>query len=339
MLDTPGFGNFIQEARGALRVADAAIVVVDAVSGVMVQTEKAWGYAEEFQLPATDRRSTEWIATPPASSDRSNRSSRAWAACAFRSRFPRAKRRVQGRGRPDSDEGIHLSDRRLRKIHRVGDSCRHRRARAGISRQAGRSRRGERREADGEVLRQRVAYRRRTDRRSEEAGRRRKDLSRVVLVRCTANIGIQPLLNSILSLLPDAVARGTGHGKGYSGKEVQRKIADNEPFSAFVFKTFSDPFTGRISLFRVYSGTLTTELQPYNVNKSVTERFGSIVLLQGKTQVSVPKLHAGDIAAVAKLKETQTGDTLADKAHQIIYSGREVDRARDLVRDRTEVAR
>ena len=84
-------------------------------------------------------------------------------------------------------------------------------------------------------------------------------------------------------------------------------------------KTFSDPFTGRISLFRVYSGTLTTELQPYNPNKGVTERFGSIVLLQGKTQVGVPKLHAGDIAAVAKLKETQTGDTLSDKAHPITY--------------------
>ena len=92
-----------------------------------------------------------------------------------------------------------------------------------------------------------------------------------------------------------------------------------------MFKTFSDPFTGRISLFRVYSGTLTTELQPFNVNKSVSERFGSIVLLQGKTQVPVPKLHAGDIAAVAKLKETQTGDTLADKAHPITLFRREVD--------------
>ena len=72
-----------------------------------------------------------------------------------------------------------------------------------------------------------------------------------------------------MNYLPDAVSRGTVTGKDTHGKEVQRKIADNEPFSAFVFKTFSDPFTGRISLFRVYSGVLTAETQPYNVNKSV----------------------------------------------------------------------
>jgi elongation factor G len=141
----------------------------------------------------------------------------------------------------------------------------------------------------------------------------------VLYISAIGNIGIQPLLNSILNLLPDATARGTVTGKDPQGKDVQRKVADNESFSAFVFKTFSDPFTGRVSLFRVYSGTLTTELQPFNTNKGSTERFGSIVLLQGKTQVAVPKLHAGDIAAVAKLKDTQTGDTLCDKTHLITY--------------------
>jgi elongation factor G len=143
----------------------------------------------------------------------------------------------------------------------------------------------------------------------------------ILYTSATNNIGIQPLLNAILSFLPDAVTRGTVTGKDLQGKPAQRKIADNEPFSAFVFKTYSDPFTGRISLFRVYSGTLSTDLQPYNPSKGVTERLGSIVLLQGKTQVSVPRVHAGDIAAVAKLKETQTADTLCDKAHPIAYEG------------------
>ena len=141
----------------------------------------------------------------------------------------------------------------------------------------------------------------------------------VLYTSAIGNVGIQPLLSAVVNFLPDATVRGSVTGKDLHGKEIQRKIVDNEPFSAFVFKTFSDPFTGRISLFRVYSGTLTTELQPYNPNKGVTERFGSIVLLQGKTQVAVPKVHAGDIAAAAKLKETQTGDTLCDKAHPIIY--------------------
>jgi elongation factor G len=140
----------------------------------------------------------------------------------------------------------------------------------------------------------------------------------ILYTSAVGNMGIQPLLNAILNLLPDAVARGTVTGKDAHGKEIQRKIADNEPFSAFVFKTFSDPFTGRVSLFRVYSGQASTEVQPYN-SKGTSERFGSIVLLQGKTQVTVPKVLAGDIAAVAKLKDTTTGDTLSDKTHPISY--------------------
>ncbi len=109
------------------------------------------------------------------------------------------------------------------------------------------------------------------------------------------------------------------HGKDSRGDDVERKVADSEPFSAFVFKTFSDPFTGRISLYRVYSGVLTSDVHPYNVQKSAAERFAQIATMQGKTLVQVPKLHAGDIGAVAKLKETATGDTLTDKTHEIIY--------------------
>jgi elongation factor G len=84
----------------------------------------------------------------------------------------------------------------------------------------------------------------------------------ILYTSATGNIGIQPLMNAIVNFLPDAVARGTVTAKDGHGKEVQRKIADNEPFSAFVFKTYSDPFTGRISLFRVFSGTATTDVQP-----------------------------------------------------------------------------
>ena len=141
----------------------------------------------------------------------------------------------------------------------------------------------------------------------------------VLFAAATANIGIAQVLNAIVSYLPDAVSRSPVSGKDSHGKDVERKIADNEPFSAFVFKTFSDPFTGRISLFRVYSGILTTDTQPYSMTKNVTERFGQIATMQGKTLVPVTRLHAGDIGAAPKLKETITGDTLSDKTHQISY--------------------
>jgi elongation factor G len=320
MLDTPGFGNFIQEARGALRVADAAIVVVDAVSGVMVQTEKGWAYAEEFQLPrlvVVNRMDRD-----TASFDRSLESiQQTLGRMCVPIQIPLGAERgfkgvvdlvqmkafvfqTDGSGKfseapiPD-DVAARAQEYREKLIESVAES-------------------------DEKLMEKFFDSGSLSD--DEIISGLKKQVSEgklypVLYTSATGNIGLQPLLNTILNLLPDAVSSRTVKGKDQLGKEVERKIADGEPFSAFVFKTFSDPFTGRISLFRVYSGTLTTELQPYNVNKGVVERFGSIVLLQGKTQVAVPKLLAGDIAAVAKLKETQTGDTLCDKTHPISYSG------------------
>jgi elongation factor G len=141
----------------------------------------------------------------------------------------------------------------------------------------------------------------------------------IVYTSATANIGLPQLLNTILNFMPDATARGTVTGKNHQGADITRKIADNEAFSAFVFKTFSDPFTGRVSLFRVYSGVLSADTHPYNVNRSVAERFAQTATMQGKTLATVPKLHAGDIGAVAKLKDTVTGDTLTEKGHEILY--------------------
>ncbi|HLH32205.1 MAG TPA: GTP-binding protein, partial [Terriglobia bacterium] len=317
MLDTPGFGNFIQEARGALRVADAAVVVVDAVAGVMVQTEKAWGYAEEFQLPrlvVVNRMDRD-----TASFDRSLESiQQTLGRMCVPVQIPIGEEKgfkgvvdlVQmkaftyqtdgsgkfSEGAIPADVAARAQEYREKLIEAVAES-------------------------DEKLMEKFFDSGSLSD--EETTNGLKKQVSEgklypVLYTSALGNIGIHPLLNTILGLLPDATARGPVTGIDH-GKEIQRKIADSEPFSAFVFKTFSDPFTGRISLYRVYSGTMTTETQPYNINKGVVERFGSIALLQGKTQVTVPKLHAGDIAAVAKLKETQTGDTLCDKAHPITY--------------------
>jgi elongation factor G len=317
LLDTPGFGNFIQEARGALRVADAAIVVVDAVSGVMVQTEKTWGYAEEFQLPrlvvvnrmdrdtASFERSLESIQQTlgrmcvpiqvPLGAERGFKGvvdliqMKAYT-------YPSDSSGKGTEGEIPADAAGRAQEYREKLVEAVAES--------------------------DEKLMEKFFD---TGSLSDEemvSGLKKQvvegKIYPVLYTSAVGNMGIQPLLNAILNLLPDAVARGTATGKDAHGKEIQRKIADNEPFSAFVFKTFSDPFTGRVSLFRVYSGHASTEVQPYN-SKGTSERFGSIVLLQGKTQVTVPKVLAGDIAAVAKLKDTTTGDTLSDKAHPISY--------------------
>ncbi len=320
LLDTPGFGAFIQEARGALRVADAAVVVVDAVSGVMVQTEKAWMYADEFNLPrivvvnrmdkdtASFDRSLESIqqvlgrlCVPIQISLGEEKNFKGVAdlisnkACIYAgdgtAKFTESAIPADG-----TDRAQEYREKLIEAVAETDEHLMEKFFENGTL-------------SDEDLvsgLKQQVS-----------AGR----IYPVVYTAATANIGIPQLLNAIVNYLPDAVSLEVVAGKDSHGADVERRVSDTEPFSAYVFKTFSDPFTGRISLFRIYSGVLSAETQPYNVNKGVAERFGQITTMQGKTLVQVTRLHAGDIGAVAKLKETVTNETLADKTHQITYPG------------------
>jgi elongation factor G len=132
-------------------------------------------------------------------------------------------------------------------------------------------------------------------------------------------IGTDLILNFAADYLPSAVARGVVKGKTADGKEVERKIADADPLSLFVFKTVADIFAGRVTLFKVMSGVLANDANLTNYNKGTSERFAHLSLMQGKTAAAIAEIHAGDIGSVAKLKETLTGDTLGDKAHPILY--------------------
>jgi elongation factor G len=318
MLDTPGFGNFIQEARGALRVADGAMVVVDAVAGVMVQTEKVWAYADEFALARMivvnrmDRETANFERCMESIQQRLGRicvpiqipigAEKKFKGIVDLIQMKAFSFAADGTGKfmesgiPD-DIAITAQEYREKLIEAVAES-------------------------DEKLMEKFFDSGTLTDE-DLVSGLRKQvgegKLCPVLFTAATANVGITQLLNAIVSYMPDAVSRSPVAGKDAHGKDVVRKIADNEPFSAYVFKTFSDPFTGRISLFRVYSGVLTTETQPYSMSKNVTERFGQIATMQGKTLVPVTKLHAGDIGAAPKLKETITGDTLSDKTHQISY--------------------
>jgi elongation factor G len=134
------------------------------------------------------------------------------------------------------------------------------------------------------------------------------------------NVGLQPILDAMVDLLPSPAERGDVAGTDPVRKtETMRKPSPDAPFSAFVFKTIADPHAGRLSLFRVYSGTLKADSNVHNASRDASERVGALELLQGKNQTPVPEIQAGDLGAVAKLKETQTGDTLCDKASPIIY--------------------
>jgi elongation factor G len=229
MLDTPGFGNFIQEARGALRVTDAAVVVVDAVSGVMVQTEKAWAYSDEFQLPrlvvvnrmdrdtASFERSLESIhqslgrmCVPiqiPLGEEKGFKGvadliqMKAYIYQTDGSgKFAEGEIPADASGRANEYrekliEAVAESDEKLMEKFFDSGSLSNEEVISGLKKQV----------SEGKIY-------------------------PVLYTSAAGNIGIQPFLNSILNLLPDATAKGIVKGKDPQGKEVQRKIADNESF-------------------------------------------------------------------------------------------------------------
>src|SRR5581483_5448080 len=142
----------------------------------------------------------------------------------------------------------------------------------------------------------------------------------VVVSAGLPNIGSETLLNFIADYLPSPLERGEAEGlDSEGGKPVKRRIADDQPVSVFVFKTVADPFAGRVSYYKVMSGILRNEANLTNYSRGSAERLSHIMVVQGKTQNPVGQLHAGDIGAVAKLKDTLTGDTLGDKASPIFY--------------------
>jgi len=134
------------------------------------------------------------------------------------------------------------------------------------------------------------------------------------------NIGIQPLLDLMALCFPSPVERGAVQGKNpKTGDAATREPKEDGPFSAFVFKTIADPFAGKLNLFRVYSGSVSADSTIYNSKKEEKERIGQIFLLEGKKQKPVGFASVGDIVAVAKLKETTTGDTFCDEKNPIIF--------------------
>jgi elongation factor G len=136
----------------------------------------------------------------------------------------------------------------------------------------------------------------------------------MVCTSAAANIGIPALLDAIVDYLPSAGERPIKALDAASGQEITRAVADTGPCSAFVWKTVADPFAGRVTLFRVMTGTLKSDSSVHNVTRDTTERLGHLMSMQGKTPTNVAELRAGDLGAVAKLKDTLTNDTLSDRS-------------------------
>jgi len=317
LLDTPGFGIFIMEAKGAMRVADSAAIVVSGVTGVEVTTEKVWKFAEEFALPRVvivnklDRERSSFSRTLDALQKKFGKNIVpiqlpigdekdfkgvvdlvSMKACVYS---------ADGSGKYDTtdipaDLKSDADDYREKLIEKVaeGDDTLMEKffEQGGLSQED---------LLDG--LKREVAH---------------HQIYPVLLSSASHNIGGHAILDAIVSLLPSPEVMKTIDGKNAKGENATFDRRPEAFPGALVFKTFSDPFSGRVSLFRVYSGTLQSDHAYWNTNRDHEERVGKLQVLQGKQQFPVPELRAGDIGAVAKLKDTFTGDTIAAKDHQIV---------------------
>ncbi len=300
LVDMPGYGDFISEARAGLRVVEGAVVVVDAVAGVQVQTERVWKFATEYDLPRAvvvnrlDRERADFFRT-------------------LESLAKRLKGRLVPLQIPAGAEAdfkgvidlVHMKDvpaelaaqaqeyreKLIEAVAETDDDLLNTYLEEGSLDEA-------------EMLR------------ALRAGIATGKIMPVLCASATRNVGSQALLDLIVDCFPSPLDRGEVAGTDLKTKEPATRAPDAQgPTAALVFKTLSDSHVGKLSLFRVYSGTVASDSQLLNASRGVRERMGHVAWMQGKAQKSVETLGPGEIGVVAKLRETLAGDTLCDEAH------------------------
>ena len=324
ILDTPGYRPFLSETELALRVADATIVVVDAVAGVEVQTEKVWEFADQFELPRL---------IVINKMDRDNASFERTLQSIDES-FGRVAVPIQipiGAERDFTGVVDILSNKAYRYSRDGSGKFQETEVPADLTDQVKRSRDKLVEmvaEASDELMEKFFSTGTLEGPDLVEGLRRSVAQRSVVPVLCsssTLNIGIAQVLDCIVDLLPSPASRDKVQAIDPKTKEsIERNANGKEPYAAYVFKTVADPFTGRISILRLYSGLMKSDTHYYNQTKEKSEKFGPLQLLQGKSMTPIGEVHAGDFFAVAKLKETTTGDTICDPAHPLVFPAVEV---------------
>lgn len=314
VIDAPGYLDFIGEVYSSLRAAESALLVIDATSGVEVGAELIWKYCEEIDLPrmifvnkidgenVNFRRLMEELEEKfgkkvvPFSTPIGEGADFVGVTDII---FQKGCKYENG-----SPIEVELNHDQLKATERIYEEITEIIA-----------------ESDEELL----------DKYYEGETFTREEILRGVTLAITSGdavplivgsgekaIGIDILLNMISNFMP-----APNHEKANIGFRVEegeaRKVDVNEPFSAVVFKTITDPFVGKISIFKVVSGKLTKDKEFYNVSKDVVEKMGGLFTIRGKEQMAVDEVVAGDIGATTKLTQTQTGDTIADKNDPTLY--------------------
>ena len=308
IIDTPGYADFLGEVKEGVRAADSAIVIVDAVSGVEVGTDLAWSYADEANLPRLvlvnriDRENADF----------------AGAVAQIQQRFGKRCIPLQ------MPIGEHESFQGVVDVLEMKAFLGEKGAAAEIPESLGADATSYREQLveaiaetdDGLLSKFLEGEELSADelRAALHASVAAGSIVPILVCSATKNIAVARVLESVVASCPSPVDRGAVIAHDQSGGEITLKADPAGPLAVLVFKTSADPYVGKLSYLRVFSGTLNADSHVYDANKKVQERVGQILQIRGKTQEHVSKLVAGDIGAVAKLAETVTGNTLC--AHE-----------------------
>lgn len=315
-LDTPGYADFVSEVKGMMRAVDGVMVVLCAASGVEVETEKVWQFATEHSLPKMafinkmDRENADFDTVVTAMQEK-------FGAGIVPIQLPI--------GSQDTFKGVIdvLKMKAFVPGNNTGTQVNEVDIPADLSEKAELARMvliEAAAEADDELL---AKYLDGEELSQEEIIRgltQGISDAKIVPVMCGSavkNIGVHSAMEAILSYFPAPVTKAYQGVHPSTKQPVERKATD--PFSAMVFKTTADPFVGRLSFVRVFSGALKADSTLYNASRDKAERIGSIFTMRGKQQDQMTIAHAGDIAVVPKMADTKTGDCLCDKDQPIVY--------------------
>ncbi len=317
LIDTPGYNLFLNDTRGALVAADAALVLLDGVAGIEVSTEKVWQFARDFELPCAlvvnkldrERSSFERVlasvndafgrAAVPVHLPIGSEKNFTGVIDLIRMRAYSYKPGADGKGKEGDIPATHAEA--ATKAHE-----------ALVEMIA---------EANDELMEEFFATGTLPVEHIvsglQEAVRER----RIVPILCAAasqNIGSDALMNFVAEVFPTPLQRRPLPAM-QNGSETTKAVTPKDSSSAFVFKTAADPFAGRVTYFKVMSGTLKDDAHLTNMRSNASERLAHIATPFGKTMQPITELRAGDIGVVAKLKETLTGDTLCEKTNCVVF--------------------
>ena len=313
VIDAPGYNDFVGEAISALSVADGAIILVDAVAGIEVGTELAWRYADEFKLPRffvinkMDRDNADFNKTYAVVEEfvrgHGKRAVKVHLPIGEKQNFKGVvdiigMKAYMGDGKTTADIPAELKEEAEAAHFTMVEAAA---------------------EGEDELMEKYLENGSLTD---DEMVRGLEDVvyaGEFIPVFCAAGareIGSIALLNDMIDLMPSPLKAPARVAQGKDGEE-KLTPSDASPLAAYVWKTTADPFVGKMTYFRVFSGSIQADARVWNQSKGAEERMSGLHFQRGKEQIAAKVVHAGDIASVSKLSVTATGDTFCDKGHPL----------------------